>query len=51
MNELSVLCFLSVTDTHSFSNTARELKITQQAVSRHIQTLEEELGFPLLIRD
>lgn len=51
MNELSVLCFLSVTDTHSFSNTARELKITQQAVSRHIQNLEEELGFPLLIRD
>lgn len=51
MNELSILCFLSVTDTHSFSNTARELKITQQAVSRHIQNLEEELGFPLLIRD
>lgn len=51
MNELSILCFLSVADTHSFSNTARELTITQQAVSRYIQNLEEELGLTLLIRD
>lgn len=51
MNELGILCFLSVADTHSFSNTARELKITQQAVSRHIQKLEAELGYSLLIRD
>ena len=51
MNDISVLCFLSVSETHSFSNTARDLQITQQAVSRHIQKLEEELGFSLLIRD
>ena len=51
MNELGILCFLSVADTHSFSNTARELRITQQAVSRCIQDLEKELGFTLFIRD
>lgn len=50
MNELSMLCFVSVANTHSFSTTARELMITQQAVSRCIQSLEEEMGFPLLLR-
>lgn len=51
MNEQSILCFLSIADTHNFSATARSLMITQQAVSRSIQKLEEELGFSLLIRD
>lgn len=50
MNELGVLCFMSVAGTRSFSITARELMITQQAVSRYIQGLEEELGFALLLR-
>lgn len=51
MNWLDIFCFTTVARTGSFSVTARELMISQQAVSRHIRTLEEELGFPLLLRD
>lgn len=50
MNQLDILCFTSIARTQSFSATARELRITQQAVSRHIQSLEDELGFPLFLR-
>ena len=50
MNQLGILCFTSVARTQSFSATARELRITQQAVSKHIRSLEEELGFPLFLR-
>ena len=51
MNEQSILCFLSTSKTQSFSTTAREMMISQQAVSRYIQKLEEELGITLFIRD
>ena len=51
MNQLDILCFTLVARTCSFSATARELRISQQAVSRHIRTLEEELGFPLFLRN
>ena len=51
MNQLDILCFTSVARTQSFSATAHELRITQQAVSKHIRTLEEELGFPLFLRN
>lgn len=51
MHDFSYLCFISVCETSSFSNTASELLITQQAVSRYIQKLEDDLGVPLLIRD
>ena len=50
MNQLGILCFTSVARTQSFSATARELRISQQAVSKHIRTLEDELGFPLFLR-
>ncbi len=50
MNQLDILCFTLVSRTRSFSATARELRITQQAVSRHIKTLEDELGLPLFLR-
>lgn len=50
MNQLGILCFTSAARTRSFSATARELRISQQAVSKHIRTLEEELGFPLFFR-
>lgn len=50
MNQLDILCFTLVARTRSFSATARELRITQQAVSRHIKTLEDEVGFPLFLR-
>jgi DNA-binding transcriptional LysR family regulator len=50
MNDLNIACFLSVVRTGNFSVTARELYITQQAVSRNIQKLEEELGMQLFDR-
>lgn len=50
MNQLGILCFTSIARTQSFSATARELRISQQAVSKHIRSLEEELGFPLFLR-
>lgn len=51
MNWLDIFCFISVTRTHSFSVSARELMISQQAVSRHIQSLEEETGVALFLRN
>ena len=51
MNSLDILCFTSVARTRSFSIAARELMISQQAVSRHIKVLEDELGFPLFFRN
>ena len=51
MNYLDIFCFTSVARTKSFSITARELMISQQAVSRHIKGLEDELGFPLFLRN
>ncbi len=51
MNWLDIFCFISVVRTRSFSVSARELMISQQAVSRHIQSLEEEIGFPLFLRN
>ena len=51
MNTLDIFCFTSVARTRSFSITARELLISQQAVSRHIKCMEDELGFPLFFRN
>ncbi|MGI5971079.1 MAG: LysR family transcriptional regulator [Oscillospiraceae bacterium] len=50
MNDLSIVCFLSVARTLNFALTAEELYTTQQAVSRNIQNLEKELGFTLFHR-
>ncbi len=50
MNDTSIACFLSVARSGSFTTSAKELSSTQQAVSRNIQSLEEELGFCLLDR-
>ena len=50
MNDMEIACFLSVARTGSFTISARELSSTQQAVSRNIQSLEDELGFALLYR-
>jgi DNA-binding transcriptional LysR family regulator len=35
---------------HSFSAAAQELSVTHGAISRHIRTLEDHLGTPLLLR-
>lgn len=50
MNQLSIICFLSIARTKNFTTTSQELSITQQAVSRKIQKLENELGFELFHR-
>lgn len=50
MNDFYMACFLSVARTLNFALAADELYTTQQAVSRNIQNLEQELGFPLFHR-
>lgn len=50
INEQKILVFLSLASTLSFTETASRLFVTQQAVSKHISQLEDDLGFPLFIR-
>lgn len=50
LNEARLSCFLTLTQTRNFSKTAAMLHMTQQAVSKHIAKLEDELGFKLFIR-
>lgn len=49
-NEARLSCFLTLVKTRNFSKTAGMLHMTQQAVSKHIAKLEDELGFKLFIR-
>lgn len=51
MNDLNMACFMSAVRTKSFSATSKALGITQQAVSRNIKKLEDELGFALFMRN
>ncbi len=50
INETSIKCFLSLTKTLSFTETARDMYMTQQSVSKYIARLEDELGFRLFTR-
>lgn len=51
MNKLLWMqCFVRAVETGSFSAVARELGIGQPNVSRHIASLEQELGARLLLR-
>ena len=45
-----IRCFLEVAACLSFSTAARNLYISQQAVTRQIAALEEELGVKLFYR-
>lgn len=45
-----IRCFLEVATCLSFTQAAENLFISQQAVTRQISSLEEELGFPLFYR-
>lgn len=45
-----IQCFLVTTETLSFSETARRLGVSQQAVSQSILRLEQKLGLPLFSR-
>lgn len=50
LNQMAIGCFLSLSKTLNFSKTARQLFISQQAVSRYIAKLEEDIGYLLFIR-
>ena len=50
INETKMKVFLCVANTLNFTEAAQQLFMTQQAVSKHISALEDELGFPILIR-
>jgi DNA-binding transcriptional LysR family regulator len=51
INESSVKCFLTLCETLSFTEAARQLYLTQQSVSKYIAKLEEDLGFQLFLRN
>ena len=42
--------FLSLAETESFFETSERMFVTTSSLSRHIKTLEEELGVPLFDR-
>ncbi|GAA1867025.1 LysR family transcriptional regulator [Asanoa iriomotensis] len=46
-----VRAFVAVADLHHFGRAASRLNLTQQALSKRIQRLEQLLGEPLLTRD
>jgi LysR family glycine cleavage system transcriptional activator len=47
---LSLRAFESTARHLSFTKAARELHVTQSAISRHVRSLEDELGRPLFVR-
>lgn len=50
LSENNLRCFISLAETLNFTRTAKQLYMSQQAVSQHIARLEEDLGFPLFVR-
>lgn len=50
INEVAVRCFLTLAKTLSFTETAKLMFMTQQAVSKYIAKFEEDVGFKLFIR-
>lgn len=50
MDTQSLKAFLAVAGQHSFSEAAEQLHLTQSAVSKRIQQLENQLGTPLFDR-
>lgn len=49
-NTQHLMTFKVLVETGSFTRTAKQLGLTQPAVSQHIQKLEQALGEPLLVR-
>lgn len=50
MNTTQVECFLAVAQTLNFTQAAKNIFISQQAISKYISNLERELGVNLFIR-
>lgn len=50
MNTTQLECFTTLANTLNYMRTAEELNMTQPAVSRQIQSLEQELGTQLFVR-
>ena len=50
MNTFQLTCFLTVAETLSFAKAAKQLNITQPAVTHQIRSLEEELNTQLFKR-
>jgi len=50
MNISRLRTYLKVASTGSFTRAAQELFVTQPTVTHHIQSLEEELGYQLIVR-
>lgn len=51
MIDQKLLTLITLSKTESFSRAAKELNLTQPAVSNHIKLLEQELGCELFIRN
>ena len=51
IDEVKVKCFIELAQTLNFSATAKQLFMTQQAVSKNIATLEKEWGIKLFQRN
>ena len=50
MTDKRLLVFTTLADCLSFSETAKRLGISQPAVTKHIATLEAEIGAALFVR-
>ncbi|BFM48967.1 LysR family transcriptional regulator [Marinomonas sp. THO17] len=50
LNTQHLMTYKALVETGSFTRTAKQLGLTQPAISQHIQKLEKELGESLLIR-
>ncbi len=48
--DVQMECFFNLAETLNFSETAKQLYISQQAVSKNISKLETKIGFPLFYR-
>lgn len=49
--DVQMECFFNLAETLNFSETAKQLYISQQAVSKNISKLESKVGFPLFYRN
>lgn len=50
MNTLDIITFMTIVETRSLSKAAAELFISQSTVSHRLKSLEENIGFSLVVR-